>query len=236
MSDRFTETQMLKLVEIYRDYECLWDVTSAFYKNRDMRESAYKQIAERLNIPGVSPKDIPKKIKNLRSSYYQELKKIEKSIRSGADQDSVYKPRVSWFTTADELLKTFRIKHETFSNNTLTENEQHEMDEEMDEYVSFGPPLQYTTPPPKPKHTFKRKSENQVKSLNLLQDAVSTAILSKQKKDEYSIFGEAVANELREINSKTHLLILKKDIMNLIFKTKIEILDTENAVNCNNME
>ncbi|XP_047536684.1 uncharacterized protein LOC125070772 [Vanessa atalanta] len=116
MAERFSDSQMLKLVEIYRDYECLWNVTSALYKNHDARQSAYKQIAEKLNISGISDKDIPKKIKNLRSSYYQELKKIEKSIRSGSDRDSVYKPKVSWFSIADGILRAFKNKEKTFSN------------------------------------------------------------------------------------------------------------------------
>lgn len=116
MSDRLSDSQMLKLVEIYQDYDCLWNVTSKLYRNRDARESAYKQIAERLNITGISNKDIPKKIKNLRSSYYQELKRIEASTRSGASQDSVYKPKVSWFTTADGFLRTFRNNQETVSS------------------------------------------------------------------------------------------------------------------------
>lgn len=116
MAERFSDSQMLKLVEIYRDYECLWNVTSALYKNHDARQSAYKQIAEKLNISGISDKDIPKKIKNLRSSYYQELKKIEKSTRSGSDRDSVYKPKVSWFSIADGFLRAFKNKEKTFSN------------------------------------------------------------------------------------------------------------------------
>ncbi|CAG4930044.1 unnamed protein product [Colias eurytheme] len=51
-----------------------------------------------------------------KSSYYQELKRIEASTRSGASLDSVYKPKVSWFTTADGFLRTFRNKQETVSN------------------------------------------------------------------------------------------------------------------------
>ncbi|XP_026497483.2 uncharacterized protein LOC113401686 [Vanessa tameamea] len=116
MAERFSDSQMLKLVEIYRDYECLWNVTSALYKNHDARQSAYKQIAEKLNISGISDKDIPKKIKNLRSSYYQELKKIEKSTRSESDRDSVYKPKVSWFSIADGFLRALKNKEKTFSN------------------------------------------------------------------------------------------------------------------------
>ncbi|XP_061382745.1 uncharacterized protein LOC133320056 [Danaus plexippus] len=116
MTERFSDSQMLKLVEIYRDYDCLWNVTSALYKNHDARQSAYKQIAEKLNISGISDKDIPKKIKNLRSSYYQELKKIEKSTRSESDRDSVYKPKVSWFSIADGFLRAFKNKEKTFSN------------------------------------------------------------------------------------------------------------------------
>ncbi|XP_069360674.1 uncharacterized protein [Maniola hyperantus] len=117
MSERFTETQMYSLAEIYRDYECLWNVTSDLYKDRAARESAYQKILERLNIPGLTIRDIPKKIKNLRSSYYQEIKRIQNSMRAGACEDSVYKPKVSWFTLVEGFLKPFRNQRETVSYN-----------------------------------------------------------------------------------------------------------------------
>ncbi|CAG9585596.1 unnamed protein product [Danaus chrysippus] len=112
MTDRFSESQMLRLVEVYRDYECLWNMWSDLYKNREARQIAYMEIYRRLNIPGLELKDIPKKIKNLRSSYCQELKRMENSIRQGNTGESLYEPRVSWFSLAESYLKPFIKRHE----------------------------------------------------------------------------------------------------------------------------
>lgn len=112
MTDRLSESQVLRLVEVYRDYECLWNMWSDLYKNREARQIAYSEIYRRLNIPGLELKDIPKKIKNLRSSYCQELKRMEKSSRQGNTGEFLYEPRVSWFTLAESYLKPFIKRHE----------------------------------------------------------------------------------------------------------------------------
>ncbi|XP_014356276.2 uncharacterized protein LOC106709093 [Papilio machaon] len=188
MADRFTEVQMLKLVKIYRDYPCLWNVTSEFYKNRNARESAYKEIWEKLNIPGLTIKDIPKKIKNMRSSYYQELKKIVKS-RSDVGQDSIYQPKVSWFTTADGFLRMVRNNQETFlnidensaSDNSETQNNEYILNEENsygaaddinnsddnndtnnDEGHQYEGLSGFTTPSVKPLKKTKKKKDEQI--------------------------------------------------------------------------
>lgn len=101
----FTEPEMQKLAEIYKDYDCLWDIRHKFYKSREVRQNAYEQMLKRLNIPGLTLKDIPKKIKNFRSSYYQELKRIRNSLNAG-DEGKVYTPKVSWFSLADEYLSS----------------------------------------------------------------------------------------------------------------------------------
>ncbi|XP_041973388.1 uncharacterized protein LOC121729066 [Aricia agestis] len=115
--ERFNESQMLELAKIYRDYECLWDVNNAGYKNRSVRERAYEEIAQKLNIPGVTARGVPKKIKNLRSSYHQEIRKIDKSLQSGDEKGRVYTPKVSWFAIADEVLSAVGSKQESLSNN-----------------------------------------------------------------------------------------------------------------------
>ena len=102
MSERLSESQVFDLVKIYREYECLWDVLNENYKNRQVRDNAYKEILEKLNIPRLKVTDIPQKIKNLRTSYYTELKKIENSVRAGG---KVYRPKVAWFSIADEMLR-----------------------------------------------------------------------------------------------------------------------------------
>lgn len=113
---------MLRLVEIYKEHDSLWDVTHELYKNRDARERTYKKICDELNIPGLKVRDIPQKIKNLRSSYYQEMKKIENSLKEGATGELVYKPKVSWFPFADGFLRTFHKNQQEFLSVSCSNN------------------------------------------------------------------------------------------------------------------
>ena len=41
-----------KLVDLWPDYPCLYDVRSADFRNRDKRESAFEEIAEKLSQSG----------------------------------------------------------------------------------------------------------------------------------------------------------------------------------------
>lgn len=41
-----------QLVDIWPDYRCLYDVRSSDFKNRDAREKAYQNIAEKLGQTG----------------------------------------------------------------------------------------------------------------------------------------------------------------------------------------
>jgi hypothetical protein len=66
------------------------------YRDRDLRAVASKRISAALNIPRFGPAEMLVKLKNLRSSYCQELKKIALSKRSGKPTDEVYKQKVVW--------------------------------------------------------------------------------------------------------------------------------------------
>ncbi|XP_013177394.1 PREDICTED: uncharacterized protein LOC106124916 [Papilio xuthus] len=252
MADRFTEVQMLKLVKIYRDYPCLWNVNSEFYKNRNTRDSAYKEIWEKLNIPGLSVKDIPKKIKNMRSSYYQELKKIEKS-RSDVGQDSIYQPKVSWFTTADGFLRMVRNNQETFANidensasdNSETQNNEYCLNEDNsnaaaddinhsddnnetnnDDNHQYE---EFTIPLVKPLKKTKKKKEQQIfiaiERLDNIAKAVTntTNSLINNKEDEFDTFGKYIAMSLRTLPGELGV-IAKTDIQKALSDIQIKAL------------
>lgn len=63
------------------------------------------------------PKEVPKKIKSLRSTYYLELAKIEKSKASCLGANLLYKPLLPWFNDMNHIMKTATVKEkETYSN------------------------------------------------------------------------------------------------------------------------
>nr|CAI5849122.1 unnamed protein product [Callosobruchus analis] len=78
MSFRWSEETTLKFVEKYLEHECLWNIKSTHYKNKIMKESAYLDLENSMNLSGFGVKEIKMKIKNIRSTYSQELKKIKK--------------------------------------------------------------------------------------------------------------------------------------------------------------
>jgi hypothetical protein len=60
--------------------------------------------------------EIKQKIKSIRSTYNQEVQKIQKSKASGTSPDDVYKPPVKWFDVMDQIMKGSKSRSETRSN------------------------------------------------------------------------------------------------------------------------
>lgn len=63
---RWNEDTTLKFVSKYLEYECLWNVKSEHYRNKQMRQSAYADLEKTMNLPEFGEKEIKAKIKNIR--------------------------------------------------------------------------------------------------------------------------------------------------------------------------
>ena len=82
----------IELIEKYRDEECLWNVRSVLYKDRQRKQDAWSHLASELNIP-VS--EAQAKMRNMKVQWNSEKKKVDKSMRSGAGSSGIYSPK--WF-------------------------------------------------------------------------------------------------------------------------------------------
>jgi hypothetical protein len=102
----------MKFIKLYQEEDCLWNARLLDYKNKDSRSLALERIATAMNLDGFDVSDVKYKIKNIRSSYCQELKKIQFSQASGASPEDVYKPTVVWFNTLHSFLKSFVFQRE----------------------------------------------------------------------------------------------------------------------------
>ena len=96
MSREFTE----EFIKLYESEPCLWNVKSKEYHDRNKKDTAYgKLVNKQQEIESNATKDsVIKKINNLRSAYRKENKKIKQSIKSGTSADTVYKPRLWYFS------------------------------------------------------------------------------------------------------------------------------------------
>lgn len=115
---KWTTKQIITFLNVFQNYPCLWDVTSKDYLNRNFKEVSYNKLLDNLHmsdLPG-SLDSLKKKIKSLRDTYRKELQKVQKSKKSGAGADDVYKPKLAWFSSAEVFWQRSIIGRESSSN------------------------------------------------------------------------------------------------------------------------
>ncbi|XP_041977306.1 uncharacterized protein LOC121731761 isoform X2 [Aricia agestis] len=99
---KWSEDLTIQMIIEYEKREYLWNPVSENYKNKKVREQGYVEIIKTLNLVDVTVKELKNKIKNIRSSYSVELKKIRAARKAGAH---AYRPSVTWFEHADRFLR-----------------------------------------------------------------------------------------------------------------------------------
>lgn len=85
----WTKQLVKQLTYLYEQETVLWNVTSANYKNSNVRSDAFQRIAETFD---TTAEEVERKLHTLRSQYLRERVKIEKSKKSGAGAEVVYVP------------------------------------------------------------------------------------------------------------------------------------------------
>ncbi|RZF48322.1 hypothetical protein LSTR_LSTR010285 [Laodelphax striatellus] len=113
-ADRWSPEETIKLIREFAAKECLWNRKAPSFKNKEAKEEALNSIAENMNIPGFGVNEVKRKMRTLRSTFYQEKKKINNSLQSGADGDSVYTTNLAWYNEMKELLSCI---HDSQSEN-----------------------------------------------------------------------------------------------------------------------
>ncbi|KPJ18465.1 hypothetical protein RR48_03977 [Papilio machaon] len=113
---KWSEDLTIQMIIEYEKREYLWNPVAEHYKNKKIREQGYLEIINALNLVDVTVKELKNKIKNIRSSYSVELKKIRAARKAGAH---AYRPSVTWFEHADRFLRA--IVTPISMDNTLVE-------------------------------------------------------------------------------------------------------------------
>ncbi|KAL5241642.1 hypothetical protein ACI65C_009052 [Semiaphis heraclei] len=113
---RLNEKMTLQFVELYRDQRVLWDKEHEAYNKRAERLRAYRRIADAMSVEGMGVPEVASKIKNIRSTYLQELKKIKDSAQrhlvqsEEEDASSPYVPKLLWFSILDSMIGGAAVK------------------------------------------------------------------------------------------------------------------------------
>lgn len=95
----------LKFIVLYKNNPCLYDTRHPDYKNKMERQMCINNIVEEMDIPGFFNTQCRSKIKNIRSAYCQDLKKIKIAMVGGY----IYTPSCAWFRFVDEFLRAHVI-------------------------------------------------------------------------------------------------------------------------------
>lgn len=90
---------ILRFIDMYRTFECLWKIKSKEYSNKQSKEKAYEKLVECCHEfdPTANKDTVTKKINNLRSSFRKELKKEQQSYLSGAGTNEIYESKLWYF-------------------------------------------------------------------------------------------------------------------------------------------
>lgn len=111
---RWSEAVTLEFVKIYLKHECLWNPAHPGYKLKYQRDKAYGDISSEFECSTnkiLSVPEIKMKIKNLRTTYAQQVQKILHK----SHPNFIYEPSLVWFHEMDRCLK--HIPSNRHSNN-----------------------------------------------------------------------------------------------------------------------
>ncbi|XP_026755519.1 uncharacterized protein LOC113515492 [Galleria mellonella] len=225
---RWTELDTSNLVELYKSFPLLWDARHKHYKDPTARKMAYEKILEFLKNPNLSITDIKIKIKNLRSSYYNELRKIDKCQASGQFYTSSQVTR-SWFSKFKEIMEQVQKNEEEGVDESESEEE---AVDSIDESIADNDGDAYVV-------SIKQEYLDELENQNLKEMASvsegympapkkfkSTPIYKKTvneiKTDEFQLFANNMAEQLRAL-PLTKALQIQVELQTLVAKERINL-------------
>lgn len=113
----WSEVEVFKIINLFSQFLCLWDFQSPFYKRVDKKKHAWEEIAKHME---KNEEAVKKKMKNLRSAYLVEKKKVVSSKKSGSSVDGLYIPHLYYFNEMRFLDRAICLRQTTSSLPTVS--------------------------------------------------------------------------------------------------------------------
>lgn len=102
--EKFTNEDLLTLIRLYRQHECLWKISCSLYKRADLKDKAYQEIGE---VLAIEAEMVKKKLKSLRGTYVLEKKKISQRTQA---QSQAHKSTWYWFDEMSFIDSTIKLR------------------------------------------------------------------------------------------------------------------------------
>lgn len=243
---RWSENETYQFVKIYLSHELLWNPEHSAYRLKNKRLKAYREIIAELNeTTGIllNETELKIKIKNLRSTYMQEIVKIKQ--RSSAEW--AYKPNMKWFSEWHKCFggikkpvedaSTFDSQQDSIdeTNQKIWLSTEDNMEEEILE--PFPDDEEYTlilkTEPRDVPHLNETRYQNKKKkikhrrpSTDCSERTFSESIDSStdSKEDEFDIYGKYIASQLRKMDLQKALRV-QLEIQSLVSEARLSGLN-----------
>lgn len=91
---KFCESDLIKLIDLYEEHECLWNMEKDYlYKRIDLKVAALEKIGQEMKM---SSEEVKRKIKSLRATYVGEKKKVD-TKKIGAWNGGAYESKLFWY-------------------------------------------------------------------------------------------------------------------------------------------
>ncbi|XP_047517041.1 uncharacterized protein LOC125057407 [Pieris napi] len=161
-----------------------------------------------MGIPGFGVNAVITKIKNIRSTYSQEVKKIKESMKSRAGADSIYKPNVKWFDILHDVLRSVKLENRKTQSNMNTIEDKEIMEENQDarnsELVSIDDrPVSDLTRPSRKRNM--RGLHSLLDKAKVVSELNTESMIEKEGTNEFELFGKSVGVQLNSMSLENAL-------------------------------
>lgn len=191
---RWDDKTTFKFVAAYLKHECLWNTNSDLYKNKALKADAIYDLDQTMGIRDFHEKQIKIKIKSIRSTYCQELKKIKESELSGTSP-YIYVPTLKWFSMLHKCLNNLKPESTAVANENNLKTEDVLAWEFPDEITETEVEIKSKLIE---RQAVKRKHHGDDKTtlkLNNIKDASTNSL----REDEFDMFGKLIATQLKSL-------------------------------------
>ncbi|XP_031637850.1 uncharacterized protein LOC116350247 [Contarinia nasturtii] len=235
---QWQKSEVRTLIEQLEAQPDLWDPSRPNYQNRNIKQKLLQEMAISLN---VTSQEISSKLHSLRTQFNRECSR-EKKQKSGSGGDEIYISKWEYMSSL-HFLKVGSVSGETFSNlntHTLKSNDlpcllneletrdlivvSTDSSDTQSEYGERSSNQKITHSQTTNQRTAKRKYYEDKENL-LMERAIA---VMDQRSDEWDIFGQFVASELRQIFDPIKKNTVKRLIMNTLMSQGI-FEQTENG-------
>ncbi|XP_069361116.1 uncharacterized protein [Maniola hyperantus] len=242
----WTCEEVLSLIEYFKKYPNLWDKCNIYYKSKIKKHNAYKEMAE---VFQTNTTEIDRKIKNIISQYQRERRYYKKFKKSGVGGNFIAKwfgyHAMSFMHDENRRRSETWVYQNSDTGDTETLSDIHghicealhteeeetpamlcEVDMEVKTEEEKPQAVPNTDPVLKPprliqKHAVGNQEKFDSKSVLQTLESIFQSRNFILQRDECDVFGEMVAQNLKQLKTEYAKVTVQNRINNLLYEARL---------------